>query len=191
MTADLVDLGYVKAVTWVILNLVDRDRSDIVVEVRLLTVHHLLCTVDLLYSHLLTVLYSQAYIMHSCKPHSKQQEDAQLPMLQVSVAMMAKGYVSQMTLITKEVLAQGRADAGAGISGEMLKNGNLDFVKIWNEARKAEDGEVQKDPKSITDQVKDAVGSVAGNAKGELADHCTLPVSLSCCLADNAQDHDW
>lgn len=80
--------------------------------------------------------------------------------------MMAKKYVSQMTLITKEILEQGRADAGASISGEMLKNGNLDFVKIWNEARKADDGEVEKDPKSVKEQVKEAVGSVIGNAKG-------------------------
>ena len=120
-------------------------------------------------------------------------------MLQVSVAMMAKGYVSQMTLITKEILEQGRADAGASISGEMLKNGNLDFVKIWNEARKADEGEVEKDPQSVKDQLKDAVGSVVGNAKGMmltitgatahspsampvcplLADSCTL-------LSDNA-----
>ena len=82
--------------------------------------------------------------------------------------MMAKGYMSQMTLITKEVLKQGRVDAGASISGEMLKNGNLDFVKIWNEARKADEGEVEEDPKSVKDQLKDAVGSVVGNAKGLL-----------------------
>lgn len=82
--------------------------------------------------------------------------------------MMAKGYMSQMTLITKEVLEQGRVDAGASISGEMLKNGNLDFVKIWNEARKADEGEVEEDPKSVKDQLKDAVGSVVGNAKGLL-----------------------
>ena len=36
LTADLVDLGYVRAVTWIVLNLVDRDRSDIIVEVRIL-----------------------------------------------------------------------------------------------------------------------------------------------------------
>ena len=82
--------------------------------------------------------------------------------------MMAKGYVSQMILITKEVLEQGRADAGASISGEMLKNGNMDFVKIWKEAKKADEGEVEKDPKSVQDQLKDAVGSVVGNAKGML-----------------------
>lgn len=82
--------------------------------------------------------------------------------------MMAKGYMSQMTLITKEVLEQGRVDAGASISGEMLKNGNLDFVKIWNEARKADEGEVEEDPTSVKDQLKDAVGSVVGNAKGLL-----------------------
>ena len=91
--------------------------------------------------------------------------------------MMAKGYVSQMTLITKEVLAQGRADAGASISGEMMKNGNMDFVKIWNEARKAEDGETEQNPKSVKDQLKDAVGSVAGNAKGERI-HCVLSLTL-------------
>lgn len=88
------------------------------------------------------------------------------PALQVSVAMMAKGYISQMTLITKEVLEQGRADAGASISGEMLKNGNMDFVKIWKEAKKVDKGEVEEDPKSVRDQLKDAVGSVVGNAKG-------------------------
>lgn len=96
-------------------------------------------------------------------------------MLQVSVAMMAKKYVSQMTLITKEILEQGRADAGASISGEMLKNGNLDFVKIWNEARKADEGEIEKDPKSVKEQLKDAVGSVVGNAKG-----MTITMSLPC-----------
>ena len=102
-------------------------------------------------------------------------------MLQISVAMMAKGYVSQMTLITKEVLEQGRADAGASISGDMLKNGNMDFVKIWNEARKAEDGETEEDPKSVKEQLKEAVGSVAGNAKGESL--CILScVNLSCAL---------
>lgn len=89
------------------------------------------------------------------------------PVLQVSVAMMAKGYVSQITLVTKEIIAQGRVDAGVSISGEMLKNGNLEFVKIWNEARKADEGELQKDPRSVKDQLKDAVGSVTGNAKGE------------------------
>ncbi|KAL3131428.1 hypothetical protein ABBQ38_007740 [Trebouxia sp. C0009 RCD-2024] len=115
LTADLVDLGYSRLVTWIILNLVDRDRSDVVVE--------------------------------------------------VSVAMMAKGFVSQMTLVTKEIIAQGRLDAGASISGEMLKNGNLEFVKIWNEARKADEGELEKDPRSVKDQLKDAVGSVTGNAK--------------------------
>ena len=35
LTADLVDLGYVRAITWIVLNLVDRDQSDIVVEVRI------------------------------------------------------------------------------------------------------------------------------------------------------------
>lgn len=99
-------------------------------------------------------------------------------MLQVSVAMMAKKYVSQMTLVTKEILEQGRADAGASISGEMLKNGNLDFVKIWNEARKADKGEVEKDPKSVKEQVKDAVGSVVGNAKG-MTTAMSLPCSYS------------
>ena len=34
LTADLVDLGFVKTVAWIVLNLVDRDRSDVVVEVR-------------------------------------------------------------------------------------------------------------------------------------------------------------
>lgn len=40
LTADLVDLGYVRLVTWIILNLVDRDRSDIVVEVSTSSTHH-------------------------------------------------------------------------------------------------------------------------------------------------------
>ena len=33
LTADLVDLGWIKTVTWIALNLADRDRSDVVVEV--------------------------------------------------------------------------------------------------------------------------------------------------------------
>lgn len=93
--------------------------------------------------------------------------DGKFSLLQVSVAMMAKGFMSQMTLVTKEIVAQGRVDAGASISGEMLKNGNLEFVKIWNEARKADKGELEKDPRSVKDQLKDAVGSVTGNAKGK------------------------
>ena len=88
--------------------------------------------------------------------------------MQISVAMMAKGYITQMTYITQEVLAQGRVDAGAKISGQMMKEGNMDFVKIWNEARKQQDGEeaTDPDPKSVKDQLKEAVGSVSNNAKG-------------------------
>ena len=170
LTADLVDLGYVRAVTWIVLNLVDRDQSDVVVEVRLSM--HILhwaqpTTCAACKSAFLDVLsFPELFSAVSRK-------GADLPVLQVSVAMMAKGYVSQMTLITKEVLQQGRADAGASISGEMLKNGNLDFVKIWNESRKADEGEDEEDPKSVTDQVKDAVGSVVGNAQGmPFADGC-------------------
>lgn len=104
--------------------------------------------------------------------------DGQFFPLQVSVAMMAKGFVSQMTLVTKEIIAQGRLDAGASISGEMLKNGNLEFVKIWNEARKADEGELEKDPRSVKDQLKDAVGSVTGNAKGKMLLLVVCPASL-------------
>ena len=88
--------------------------------------------------------------------------------MQISVAMMAKGYVTQMTYITQEVLSQGRVDAGAKISSQMMKEGNMDFVKIWNEARKAQDGEkaTDPDPKSVKDQLKEAVGSISNNAKG-------------------------
>ena len=89
--------------------------------------------------------------------------------------MIAKGFMSQITLVTKEIIAQGRIDAGASISGEMLKNGNLEFVKIWNEARKADEGELQKDPRSVKDQLKDAVGSVTGNAKGKMSLVAAVP----------------
>lgn len=84
--------------------------------------------------------------------------------------MMAKGYVTQMTHISEEILAQGRLDAGAKISAQMLKEGNMDFVKVWNEARKAHGGEdaTDDDPKSIKDQLKEAVGSVSSNAKSKL-----------------------
>lgn len=84
--------------------------------------------------------------------------------------MMAKGYVTQMTHISEEILAQGRLDAGAKISAQMLKEGNMDFVKVWNEARKAHGGEeaTDDDPKSVKDQLKEAVGSVSSNAKSKL-----------------------
>ena len=88
---------------------------------------------------------------------------------------MAKGYVTQMTYITQEVLAQGRFDAGAKISGQMMQEGNMDFVKVWNEARKAQGGEeaTDEDPKSVKDQLKEAVGSVSSNTKSETT--CRLP----------------
>lgn len=83
--------------------------------------------------------------------------------------MMAKGYVSQMTTITQEVLAQGRMDAGTKISFQMMKDGNMDFMTLWNEARKAHGGEeaTDEDPKSVKEQIKEAVGSVTSNAKGK------------------------
>ena len=94
--------------------------------------------------------------------------------------MIAKGFMSQITLVTKEIISQGRVDAGASISGEMLKNGNLEIVKIWNEARKADEGELQKDPRSVKDQLKDAVGSVTGNAKGKTSLVAAVPHCLLC-----------
>ncbi|DBB15359.1 hypothetical protein WJX82_007179 [Trebouxia sp. C0006] len=122
LTADLVDLGFTKTIVAVTLNLIDREKSDIVVA--------------------------------------------------ISIAMMAKGYVTQMTYITQEVLAQGRFDAGAKISGQMMQEGNMDFVKVWNEARKAQGGEeaTDEDPKSVKDQLKEAVGSVSSNAKNSDAE---------------------
>ncbi|KAL0022607.1 hypothetical protein WJX77_009467 [Trebouxia sp. C0004] len=98
LTADLVDLGFTKTIVAITLNLIDREKSDIVVA--------------------------------------------------ISVAMMAKGYVTQMTYITQEVLAQGRFDAGA---------------------KEGEDA-TDKDRKSVKDQLKEAVGSVSSNAKNSNAE---------------------
>ncbi len=100
--------------------------------------------------------------------------------------MMAKGYITQMTYITQEVMARGRVDAGAKISAQMMKEGNMDFVKVWNEARKAKGGEeaTDNDPKSIKDQLKEAVGSVSSNAKGDSHQQCMkgLPSLNTFCL---------
>ena len=97
---------------------------------------------------------------------------------------MAKGYVTQMTYITQEVLAQGRFDAGAKISGQMMKEGNMDFMKVWNEARKAQGGEeaTDEDPKSVKDQLKEAVGSVSSNAKSKITGRLSS-TSLVCVIA--------
>ena len=84
--------------------------------------------------------------------------------------MSTQGYASQITFITKEILAEGRADAGATISGQMLKEGNTDFVKIYKEATQEEsdeetDASAQKS-KPISQKLKEAVGSVSSNAEG-------------------------
>lgn len=84
--------------------------------------------------------------------------------------MITQGYASQITFITKEILAEGRADAGATISGQMLKEGNTEFVTIYKEATKDESDEETdasaQNIKPISQKLKDAVGSVSNNAEG-------------------------
>lgn len=91
-------------------------------------------------------------------------------MQQVSSQMIAQGYASQITLVTKEMIAQERADAGATIAGQMLKDGNTEFITIYKAATKKEGAdevaETDEDNKSITQKLKEGLGSVTNNAEG-------------------------
>ena len=86
--------------------------------------------------------------------------------------MIAQGYASQITLVTKEMIAQERADAGATIAGQMLKDGNTEFITIYKAATKKEGAdeiaETDKDNNSITQKLKEGLGSVVSNAEGTL-----------------------
>ena len=105
-------------------------------------------------------------------------------MQQVSSQMIAQGYASQITLVTKEMIAQERADAGATIAGQMLKDGNTEFITIYKAATKKEGAdevaETEKDNRSITQKLKEGLSSVTDNAEGMLR---TFPTSIaaSCC----------
>ena len=90
--------------------------------------------------------------------------------------MVAQGYATQITLVTKEIIAQGRTDAGATIAGQMLKEGNTEFVTIYKAATKKEGAEEVKeseqDSKPITQKLKEGLSSVTNNAEG-IAIICT------------------
>lgn len=90
--------------------------------------------------------------------------------------MIAQGYASQITVVTKEMLAQGRADAGATISGQMLKDGNTEFITIYKAATKKEGAkeveETEQNNKSITQKLKEGLASVTDNAEGMSCHNC-------------------
>lgn len=102
--------------------------------------------------------------------------------------MVAQGYAKQITLVTKEMISQGRTDAGATIAGQMLKEGNTEFVTIYKAATKKEGAEEveksEQDNKPITQKLKEGLSSVTNNAEGIAVMHTTNMLQSAACSLD-------